>query len=118
AVSGRLGQWAEQGLHLCAEDIDKRGAPAAVDAGHHLEQFTGNMVSGTDAGRRHVDLAGIGLGVGNELGNRLDRHRWIRLHNKGLAMRACDRGASPDQMEFTLLLDCSAPPEWPRWNVS
>src|SRR5262249_151814 len=44
------------------------------DAGHHLEQFTGNMVSGTDAGRRHVDVGGIGFGIGDvarALANRL-----------------------------------------------
>src|SRR5215831_18727235 len=76
-----------------------------VDSGHHLEQFTGNMVSGTDAGRRLVDLARIGLGVGNELGNRLDRHRWIRLHDKGLAMSARDRGDVADQIEIKLLVE-------------
>src|SRR5262249_1240958 len=43
-------------------------------------------VCGTDAGRRHVDLAGIGCGMGDELGNRLDRHGWIHLHDKELVM--------------------------------
>ena len=39
-------------LHLSAEQIDKRGARAAirhvneVDAGHHLEQLTENMMRG------------------------------------------------------------------------
>src|SRR5262245_65247242 len=63
------------------------------------------MVSGTDAGRRHVDLAGIGLGVGNELGNRLDRHRWIHLHDKGLAMNARYRRDVADQIEIKLLVE-------------
>src|SRR5262249_35939902 len=49
------------------------------DAGHHVEQFTGNMVSGTDAGRRHVDVGGIGFGIGDEFGDRLDRYQGIYL---------------------------------------
>src|SRR5262249_116815 len=74
-------------------------------AGHHLEQFTGNMVSGTDTGRRHLDLAGIGFGMGDELGNRLDRHGWIHLHDKGLAMNARDRRDVADQVEIELVVE-------------
>src|SRR5262245_2324449 len=77
------------------------------DAGHHLEQFTGNMVSGTDAGCRHVDLAGIGFGICDELGDRLDRYRGIHLYQKGLAMNARDRGDVADQIEIELFVECS-----------
>jgi hypothetical protein len=37
-----------------------------VDASHHFEEFTENVISGTDAARRHVDLAGIDFGIGDE----------------------------------------------------
>ena len=73
----------EHDLHLSAEQIGQRGRRAAighvhhVDAGHHLEQLAGHVREPADAGRRHVDLARIGLGVGDELGNRLGRNRWI-----------------------------------------
>src|SRR5262245_26653785 len=74
-----------------------------VDTGHHLEQFTSNMVSGTAAGRRHVDLTWIGLSVGNELGNRLDWHRGVHLDGKGLASNARDRRDVADEIVPILL---------------
>ena len=81
----------EHDLHLPAEQIGERGRRAAighvdhVDAGHHLEQLAGHMGRGPVAGRRHVDLARIGLGIGDELGNRLGRNRWIDHHDVGHA---------------------------------
>src|SRR5215468_430069 len=62
-------------------------------------------VSGTNATRRHVDLPGIGLGIGDELGNRLDRHRGMHLHEKRLAMNACDRSDVADQIETELVVE-------------
>ena len=41
-----------------------------VDAGHHLEQLAGHMRRGPIAGRRHGELARIGLGVGDQRGDR------------------------------------------------
>src|SRR5262249_52542423 len=78
-----------------------------VDTGHHLEQFTSNMVSGTAAGRRHVDLTWIGLSVGNELGNRLDWHRGVHLDGKGLASNARDRRDVADEIEIELVVECA-----------
>src|SRR6516164_3469336 len=75
------------------------------DAGHHLEQFTGNMVSGTDAGRRHVDVGGMGFGIGDEFGDRLDRYRGIYLYEKRLAVNARDRGYVVDQIETELVVE-------------
>src|SRR6266478_8750680 len=101
-------RWWRTSPHLSAEQIDKRRARAAirhvheVDAGHHLEQFTENMVSGTDAARRHVDLAGIGSDVGNELGNRLDRHRGVHLYGKRLTSNARDRRNVTDKIELEI----------------
>jgi hypothetical protein len=40
-----------------------------IDAGHRLEQLTVNMWWTPDTGCRHIDLARIGFGIGNELGN-------------------------------------------------
>src|SRR5262249_15919070 len=37
------------------------------------------------------DLAGIGLGIGDELGNRRDRKRWIHLHDMWHAVDARNR---------------------------
>src|SRR2546423_1627990 len=71
------------------------------DAGHHLEQFTGNMVSGTDAGRRHVNLGGIGLGIGDESGNRLDRYRGIHLSHGALMFGDVQRGGARGRMTLT-----------------
>ena len=45
----RRGQGAEHHLHLAADQIGQRGRAAAIghvqhiDAGHHLEQFAGDM---------------------------------------------------------------------------
>ena len=61
-VFDRLGHAGEHDLHLSTEQIDKRGTRAAirhvheVDAGHHFEQFTENMVSGTDAAMSRMKL--------------------------------------------------------------
>src|SRR5262252_5985543 len=63
------------------------------------------MVSGTDAGRRHVDPTWIGLGVGNELGNRLDRHRGVHLYGKRLASDARDRRDVADEIEIELVVE-------------
>src|SRR6516165_12486698 len=76
-----------------------------VNSGHHLEQFTGNMISRTDAGRPHVDVGGIDFGIGDEFGDRLDRYRGIHLQEKGLAMNARDRGDVADQIEPELVVE-------------
>ena len=62
-------------LHLSGEQIGERGGRATighvnqVDAGHHLEQFAGSLGCTADADRSHVDLAGIGFGISDKLGN-------------------------------------------------
>src|SRR5215475_6100708 len=76
-----------------------------VNSGHHLEQFTGNMISRTDAGRPHVDVGGIDFGIGDEFGDRLDRYRGIHLQEKGLAMNARDRGDVEDKIEPELVVE-------------
>ena len=42
-----------------------------IDAGHRLEHFAGRVGQTSGPGRRHIDFAGIGLRVGDELRDRL-----------------------------------------------
>src|SRR4051794_37977707 len=55
-----------------------------VDTGHHLEQLAGEVRGRAAAERGHADLAWIGLGVGNELGDGFRRDRWVRNHHHGI----------------------------------
>ena len=70
----------EADLHLFGEQVRHCGRHATirnvrrVDAGHHPEQLAEYVAGTPNAGRRHVDLARIGLGIGNELGNRFGRN--------------------------------------------
>src|SRR5262249_9222392 len=43
------------------------------------------------AGRRHVDLAWVGLGIGDELGDCLGRNRWMHHHDIRYPRDAADR---------------------------
>jgi len=58
------------------------------------------------AGRRKIDLAGIGLGLGNKLRNRLGRNRWIDLHDKRATANACDRRSVADEIEIQPIVKC------------
>src|SRR6516162_2794928 len=88
--------------------LNSQAVPREISrCNHHLEQFTGDMVSGTNAAGPHVDLARVRFGICDELGNRLDRYRGIHLHEKRLAMNARDRGDVAEQIEIELLVKCS-----------
>src|SRR5438105_10338514 len=50
------------------------------------------------AARAHADLAGISLGIGDELGNGRGRKRWVHLHNMGHADDARGRCGVPDKI--------------------
>src|SRR6202022_3105368 len=54
--------------------------------------------------RRKTDLPRSGLGVGNKLGNCIDRYRWIDLHDKGAIAYACDRRSVSDETEIELIV--------------
>ncbi len=56
-----------------------------VDTGHHLEQLAGHMGRAPDAGRPHADFGRIGLGIGDELKNRLGWNGWIDHHDERAA---------------------------------
>ena len=57
------------------------------------------------APRGKIDLARIGLGVGNKLGNRLGRKRWIYHHDGGLAANARDRRDVANEIEIELVVE-------------
>jgi hypothetical protein len=78
-----------------------------VDAGHHLEQLAGHVHRGSDAARRKVDLARIGLGVGNELGHARHWDRRVHLHHIGHADDASDWRAVAHDVETELVIDGS-----------
>ena len=105
----RSGNGFDHHLHLPPDEIRDRGRSAAirhmqhVEAGHHLEQFARHMRRGPDAGRRHVDLAGVGLGIGDELGSRPRRHRRVDLQDHGHAEEAGDRCDVIDEIVAELL---------------
>jgi hypothetical protein len=50
-----------------------------IETGHHLEQLTRHMVRGAYPSGRQADLARVGLGMGDELGDGLSRKR--RIHD-------------------------------------
>ena len=71
------GDTTEGDLHLAAEQVGQHLALASIrhvhqiDAAHHLEQLGRHMGAVPVVRRRHVDLARIGLAVGDQFGNRL-----------------------------------------------
>ena len=58
-----------------------------------------------DACRAHVDLARIGLGVGDEFGKRLCRYRGIDRDNIGAAANAGDRRDIFDEIEVEVFVE-------------
>src|SRR5262249_690245 len=78
-----------------------------VDLGHRLEQLAGEMGWISVTGRPHVDLCRISLPLGNELGHRLGRNRWIPQYGTGAGDQANDR-EGPKEIELELVL---------RWRV-
>src|SRR5215467_10107523 len=77
-----------------------------VNAGHHLEQLSRYMWCGAVAGTCHAEPAGIGLGVGNEVGNGLCRKRWRHFKGECLATNACDRRDIADEIVVELVVEC------------
>jgi len=57
----------------------------------------------TDARRRHVDLAGVGLGIGDEFGGRPRRHRGVDFQDHGHAQEARNRRDVVDKIVAELL---------------
>ena len=76
-----------------------------VDPGHHLEHLGGDVVGVAGAGRGVIDLARVGLGVGDELGNRLGRKRRRDEHARGARARGRDRHDVADEVEVQLVVE-------------
>src|SRR5215831_1193549 len=90
---------------ICPTSADGlQGHMNHINASHHLEQLASYMGSGAVAGGGHVDLAEVGLGIGDELGDRLDRKRWIDLHDERFARDPCDRHDVTNEIETELFV--------------
>ena len=76
-----------------------------LGAGHHLEQLAGQMTEVSAAARAHVDLAGIGLRMGDEFGNRSDRQRRIDHHRKGIVVDARDGDNVAHDVDIELFVE-------------
>src|SRR5262249_1463000 len=104
-VLNRSDSGGEVDLRLACEEISKCRPRAAigqvnhVDAGHHLEKLAGGVAVSSGARRRHGELAGIGLGIGDELGNRLGRNRRVHHHDEAASDDARDRRDVADEIE-------------------
>ena len=59
---------------------------------------------GSGSGRSHVDFAGIGLGIGDELGDRLGWKGRIDHHDIRGAANAADRRDIADETEIKLFV--------------
>src|SRR5262249_24573429 len=74
-----IGQRVENDLHLTADQVSKCLRTASirhvqeVHAGHHLEQLAVDVLHAADTCRCHRDFSRVGLCVGDQLGNCLDR---------------------------------------------
>ena len=62
-----------------------------IDAGHQFQQLAVHIGRAADAERGIVDLARIGLGIGDEFGKRFGRDRRIDHQHIGRRERADDR---------------------------
>src|SRR5262249_48685170 len=75
-----------------------------VDARHQLEQLAGDMLDGAVASRSHVEFPRVGLGIGNQFGNRSDRDRRMYFQHAGVDGHARDRGNVAQKIETELVV--------------
>src|SRR5262245_12410215 len=101
----------EHDLHLSTEQIIERrpattiGYMGHVDAVHRLERLTRQMGGSADPGGRQANLARVGLGIGDELGNSFGRNRWMYRYDVGLPVNAGDRRDVADEIETKLVIE-------------
>ena len=71
-----------------------------LDAGHDVEKFAGHVRGAAGTGRCHVDLAGVGLGVGDEFRNGFGRNRRMHQNRHRHPDDAGDRGNVANEIEI------------------
>src|SRR5260221_5699229 len=76
-----------------------------VNASHELEQLARDVLRSPDAGRCHIELAWIGLGISHKLRTRLGGNRWVNQHNLGLTADGRDRRDVANEVEIELVVD-------------
>src|SRR5262249_29225021 len=52
-----------------------------------------------------LTLPGFALAIGDKLGNRLGRNRWMRHHDEGVAADSCDRRDVANEIEIELVVE-------------
>ena len=83
----------EHDMHLTGDQPRERrhralvGYVHHVDAGHHPQHLAGQMTQISAPARSHVELAGVGLRIDDELRQRLGRQRWVYNQDKGVTGR-------------------------------
>src|SRR5215475_12488819 len=109
-VCNRYRHRREENVHLPTEEIGNGRSPATkwnlrhVDAGHVLEQLAREVRRGSVAGRRHVDLSRISVGIGDEFGQGLGWNRRINHDHEGCSEDANDRSDVANEIEIKLLI--------------
>jgi len=104
----------EQHVHLTGNQVGERRLLAAIghlqhiNAGHHLEHLAGKMPGGADSIRCHIDLAWIGLGKGDELGDCLCRQRRAHQHHVPCPVDRSDRGNVADKIVVEVVVKARA----------
>jgi hypothetical protein len=77
-----------------------------IDSRHDLEQFARQLDHTADAGRSEIDFARVGLGVGDEFGDRLGGKRGMHYLDKRPTGDARDRYNIADDVEAELVIEC------------
>ena len=101
----------EHDVDLALHQRDRRRPGAAIGhvlhlhAGHLLEQFARDVNRGTQPAGGVVDLAGIGLGVGYELGDGLGGHAGMHGHDVGHGCQRSDVLKVLDHVEVEVVVE-------------
>src|SRR5262249_61635534 len=82
-----------------------KGYATGVPPAHILKPPPRHMGRSSYAARRHIDLARIDLGVGDEFRDRLGRDCWIYRHDQWGASDAGDRRDVADKIEIELVIE-------------
>jgi hypothetical protein len=79
-----------------------------IDSGHRFEQLAVKMRRAADTGRRHQELARIGLGKGDQLRDRLHRSRRFDHHHAGAVHHPGDRRDVANDVEAQIVVEPGA----------